>query len=67
MKEKVSGSSQVTFEDDNWKIVLVGKGLYLLLPKYKCKIERWELEGSTHAIVTPIINGIEKDIEYEKI
>ncbi len=56
---RVNNSKNIVFEDENYKIVLVKGGLYILIPKFRCTIDRWELEGGPYAIASPIISGFE--------
>lgn len=45
----------VTFKDKYWKIVFINGRLYQLIPQFKCKIKRWEMNGGAYAISLPII------------
>ncbi len=58
MEKLKSGS--VIFKDKYWKIVFIAGGLFQLIPLFKCKIKKWEMNGGSYAISLPIIENYGK-------
>lgn len=55
MNKSKSQPKEIIYEDNLWKVVFVKGGMYILLPKWKCQIYRWELKGGAYAITVPIV------------